>query len=60
MWNQTSELNVMTLISLLFSDLEPHNLIFMENYTLHESMSVLEVKIHVAMPTELLTLQYTQ
>lgn len=60
MWNQASELNVMILISLLFLELEPHNLLFMENFTLQESMSVLEVKLHAAMPTRTLTLLHTQ
>jgi hypothetical protein len=50
----------MILIFLLFSELEPHNLLFMENFTLQESMSVLEVKIHAAMPTGLLTLLHAQ
>jgi len=50
-----NELNVMTLISLHFSELEPHGLLFMENFTLQESMSVLEVKIHAAMPAQFLT-----
>lgn len=43
----------MILIPLLFLELEPHNLVFMGNFTLQESMSVLEVKTHAAMPTEL-------
>jgi hypothetical protein len=59
-WNQANELNVMILIFLLFSELEPHNLLFMENFTLQESMSVLEVKIHAAMPTRPLTLLHAQ
>jgi len=57
---EQNELNVMILISLHFSELEPHNILFMENFTLQESMSVLEVKIHAAMPAQLLTRQHAQ